>query len=232
MNPAIDNLTEFLPAFLAGMEVNFEIACIAILAGLAGGIPLALWRLHGGIGGKAAASIIGLMRAAPTFVVMFFLLNALPRDVSLMGQKLALSGVIIVALSLVPYSAAYIADAGMDAIRLLHRGSPLGGLLFLPNLARAFFVLVMSSGAAAAIGVTEGISVILRHAEALPALGSKLVLFAVGIIGYAVPLQIGFAAVGFIQRYLARTASQSLQNTRPAETSLLTKEPAAANRVR
>src|SRR3954454_3659510 len=128
MNLAIDNLAEFLPAFLAGMEVNFEIAGIAILAGLAGGIPLALWRLHGGIRGKAAASIIGLMRAAPTFVVMFFLLNAIPRDVSLVGQKLPLSGVIIVALSLVPYSAAYVADAGMDAIQLLRHGSPLGGL--------------------------------------------------------------------------------------------------------
>ena len=59
------------------------------------------------------------MRAAPTFVVMFFLLNAMPRDATLFGVPFALSGVMTVALSLVPYSAAYIADAGVEALRQL-----------------------------------------------------------------------------------------------------------------
>ena len=115
----------------------------------------------------------------------------------------ALSGVMTVALSLVPYSAAYIADAGADAMRQLRAGSSLGALLFLPNLTRAFFVLVMSSSAAAAIGVTEGITVILRHAEQLPALGDRLVLFATGIVLFGIPLQAGFAIMSVIQRRLS-----------------------------
>ena len=95
----------------------------------------------------------------------------------------------IVATSLVPYAAAYIADSGVDALRQLRTGSPLACFLILPNIARAFFVLVMSSSAGAAIGVPEGVAVILRQAEKLPAFGDMLVLFAIGVACFGIPLQ-------------------------------------------
>ena len=201
-------LADFLPRFLAGMAVNFEIATIAIGLGLALGVALAAMRLYGGVAGRLAASITALMRAAPTFVVMFFLLNAIPRDATLGGVPFAFSGVMTVALSLVPYAAAYVADAAAEAWQQWRRGSPLGGLLFLPNVMRAFFVLVMSSSAGAAIGVTEGIAVILRQAQQLPTLGDKLVLFAVGIVFFGVPLQAGFALMRLVQRRLARRVTR------------------------
>ncbi|CAN5796794.1 hypothetical protein BH11PSE3_BH11PSE3_22110 [soil metagenome] len=207
MTPLIEQLsTSFLPRFLAGMSVNFEIASIALAIGFAVGLVLAFGRLAGGVLGAAAASAIALMRAAPTFVVMFFLLNAIPRDATLFGEPFALSGVMIVALSLVPYSAAYIADAGVDALRHLRGGTTAGALLILPNVARAFIVLVMSSSAAAAIGVTEGITVILRQAEQLASLNERLVLFGLGIAMFGIPLQMGFLLVGLIQRRLGRVA--------------------------
>ena len=207
MSGLVDNLSsDFLPRFLAGMAVNFEIAVIAIAIGLALGLLLALGRLGGGVVGAATVSVIALMRAAPTFVVMFFLLNALPRDASLFGSPFALSGVMTVALLLVPYSAAYVADAGVDAIRHLRSGTTHGALLFLPNLTRAFFVLVMSSSAGAAIGVTEAITVILRQAEQMPDLHDRLVLFAAGIVMFGIPLQIAFALIGLVQRHVGRAA--------------------------
>ena len=187
---------EFFRTLLAGMAVNFEISAIALLLGLAVGGVLAAGRLQGGVLAAIAAAVVTLMRAAPTFVVMFFLLNILARDV--------LSGVMVVALSLVPYAAAYAADAGVDAVQHLRRGSRPGALLFLPNIARAFFVMVMSSGAAAAIGVVEGIAVLLRQADRMPALGDKLLLFAVGIALFGIPMQLGFAAVRWVQRRLGR----------------------------
>ena len=159
---------DFFPDLLAGMVVNFEIAAIALVLGLALGGLLALARLGGGVLGAVATSLIGLMRAAPTFVVMFFLLNIIPRDATLFGIGVAPSGIMTVALSLVPYSASYVADNGAEALKQLRAGSPLGALQFLPNVTRAFFVLVMSSSAGAAIGVTEGIAVILREAVLLP----------------------------------------------------------------
>jgi ABC-type arginine transport system permease subunit len=197
---------DFVPRFLAGMTLNFEIAAIALAIGLAVGTLLALGRMAGGLAGAVSVSLVSLMRAAPTFVVMFFLLNALPRDATLFGRPFALSGVMTVALSLVPYSAAYVGDAAFDALRHLRAGTTHGALLFLPNLTRAFFVLVMSSSAGAAIGVTEAITVILREAEHLPTLGDRLLLFALGIVLFGIPLQIAFALIGVLQRRVARVA--------------------------
>ncbi|HEY2874912.1 MAG TPA: hypothetical protein VGJ56_23500, partial [Reyranella sp.] len=195
---------DYVPALLSGMATNFEISIVALLLGLAVGMPFAALRFYGGRASIAfAAIVISLMRAAPTFVVMFFLLNVV-RDVSLFGMKLTMSGVMTVAVSLVPYSAAYTADAGLEALRQWGRGSPLGALLFLPNITRAFFVIVMASGAAAAIGVPEGISVILREAALLPTLGDRLVVFAIGIVLFGVPLQIGLALMRWLQRELGR----------------------------
>ncbi len=210
MRPLVESLSsDFLPRFLAGMAVNFEIAVISIVVGLALGALLAFGRLFGGVLGGLSASIIALMRAAPTFVVMFFLLNAIPRDAKLFGMPFALSGVMTVALSLVPYSAAYIADAAVDALRHLGSGARLGALLFLPNVTRAFFVLVMSSSAGAAIGVTEGITVILRQAEKLPTLDERLILFAIGIVMFGIPLQLAFVVISFIQKRLSRIVVQA-----------------------
>jgi ABC-type amino acid transport system permease subunit len=198
MNLVIDQLSSnFLPSFLVGMTVNFEIAAVALALGLVLGALLALARVYGGAAGVAASSVSGLMRAAPTFVVMYFLLNALPRNA-------AQSGVMIVAMSLVPYAAAYVADSGVDALRQLRSGSPLAAFLILPNIARAFFVLVMSSSAGAAIGVPEGIAIILRQAEKLPSLGDMLVLFVIGVACFGIPLQAGFAVVRLIQRHFDR----------------------------
>ena len=199
-----DLWSDYVPSLLGGMVTNFEISIVALLLGLVVGMPLAALRFYGGRMSVAfAALVVSLMRAAPTFVVMFFLLNVV-RDVSLFGMKLAMSGVMTVAVSLVPYSAAYTADAGVDALRQWDRGSPLGALLFLPNITRAFFVIVMASGAAAAIGVPEGISVILRESALLPSLGDRLVVFAVGIVLFGVPLQIGLALMRWLQRELGR----------------------------
>ncbi len=199
---------DFFPDLLAGMAVNFEIAAIALAVGLALGALLALARLGGVVVGAVATSLIGLMRAAPTFVVMFFLLNIIPRDATLFGIGVAPSGIMIVALSLVPYSASYVADNGAEALKQLRAGSPLGALQFLPNVTRAFFVLVMSSSAGAAIGVTEGIAVILREAVLLPSLGGKLVVFAIGILFFGITLQAGFALMRLLQRHLGRLATR------------------------
>jgi hypothetical protein len=59
------------------------------------------------------------------------LLNALPREARL-------SEVMIAAMSLVPYAAAYVADSGVDARRQLRTGSPLACILILPKITRAF----------------------------------------------------------------------------------------------
>jgi ABC-type arginine transport system permease subunit len=198
----------FLAELAAGMAVNLWIAATALALGLALGLPLGLLQLGGGLGGRLAGGLVGLVRAAPTFVVMFFLLNIIPPDATLMGVPLALSDRTIVALSLVPYAAAYVADNGREAALQLRAGAADAALLFLPNLVRAFLVLVMSSGAGAAIGVSEGVAVVLREAERWPTLAEKLVVFATGVVCFGVVFQTGFV--------LVRLARGGLMARRPA----------------
>lgn len=197
-------LLAFLPELLAGMAVNFEISAIALVLGLVLGLLLARAELAGGLARRLAGGATALMRAAPTFVVMFFLLNVIPRGATLWGVPVAPSPLMTVALSLLPYSAAYVADNAAEAMRQWRAGAPEAALLFLPNLMRAFFVMVMSSGAGAAIDVTEGIAVILREADRLPTLGQQMVLYGIGIALFGACLQLGFALVRAAQRALGR----------------------------
>ena len=195
---------EFLLRLVAGMVVNFKIAGIAMVVGLVFGLFLAVARLGPAFVRSATIPVLGLMRAAPTFVVMFFLLNAVPPGATMFGISVTLSGVMIVALSLVPYSATYVADNGVEAIRQWRDDSPLGALQFLPNVTRVFFVLVMASGTGAAIGVSEGIAVILHEAERMSSLGEKLVLFAIGVLCFGAVLQGGFALINLLHRRISR----------------------------
>lgn len=189
---------------LAGMVVNFRIALIALALGLSLGVPLALVSIVGGGWQRAVNPLIGLMRAAPTFVVMFFLLNAVPRQFQLFGIDLSISPEWTVALSLVPYAAAYVADNGRTAILEFRGGSRASMLLFMPNLVRAFTVLVMSSSTGVAIGVTEGVAIVLREAERYSDLGDQMAVFAIGIFAFGVVFQTGFAIVNLVMHLLSK----------------------------
>ena len=174
---------EFLLRLVAGMVVNFKIAGIAMVVGLVFGLFLAVARLGPAFVRSATIPVLGLMRAAPTFVVMFFLLNAVPPGATMFGISVTLSGVMI---------------------RQWRDDSPLGALQFLPNVTRVFFVLVMASGTGAAIGVSEGIAVILHEAERMSSLGEKLVLFAIGVLCFGAVLQGGFALINLLHRRISR----------------------------
>lgn len=193
----------FLPELLLGMGRDFWMAAMALIMGCLLGAPLALiWALRHPVR-MVPNAIVQLLRAAPTFVVMFFLLNILPHRVGLLGVSIAVTRQFTVALSLLPYSASVIAESGAEALRQWRLGSVLAALLFLPNLARIYFVLVMASGSAAAIGVQEGISVILRQADQFPHIGDRLWVFAIGVFVYGLILQGGFLGVMALRSHLA-----------------------------
>jgi hypothetical protein len=197
---------DFLWQVLGGIAVNLHIAVLALIGGFVLGIPLALAQVRPGVLARTAGALVALMRASPTFVVMFFLLNVIPPEMSLLSMRITISGVTIVALSLLPYSAYYIAESGLDALHQLRRNSPATALLFLPNVGRAFFVLVMASGAAAAIGVREAIGIIVRQADRTPTRLGQFALFALGIVLFGIIFQAGFALLTVVRRWLAGAA--------------------------
>jgi ABC-type amino acid transport system permease subunit len=195
-------LAGFVPAFLSGLLLNLSIASAALLLGLALGSPLAWLRLGGGAAGWAAGTLTGLLRLAPSFVVMFFLLNLLPPTAALGPWLVPLHGVVVVVLSLVVYATAYVSDTGLEALRHRRAGAPELALLFLPAQARAFFVLVMSSSTGAAIGVTEAVTVTLRQAQALADVRERLLLFGAVIIFFTCLLQGAFLLVDRLRHWL------------------------------
>ena len=80
-------------------------------------------------------------------------------------------------------------------------------------------MLVMSSSVGAAIGVPEGIAVILRQAEKLTSVGDMLVLFAIGVACFGIPLQAWFAAIRLLQNHLGRAVSHNREEMLTGETT-------------
>ena len=180
----LHKLQHFLPDLLAGFLINLEIAAAAVLLALALGIPMTLLRRGVPVLRRPIGSVVRMMQAVPTYVVMFFMLNLLPRD--LVVYRLAISGMTAVVLAQAVYLTAYVADNADDAFAHLERSDRERALLFLPNLLRGFVVVIMSSGFGAAVGVSEAVSVTMREAGQLPDLGDRLILFGAAIAFFAV----------------------------------------------
>ena len=127
---------------------------------------------------------VRLMQAVPTYVVMFFVLNQLPRDLALGGVPVA--GLTAVVFAQAVYLTAYVAEDASEALAHLDNNDRERAMLFLPNLLRGFVVVVMSSGFGAAVGVSEAVSATMRQAERLPDLTDRILLFATAIGFFAV----------------------------------------------
>jgi ABC-type amino acid transport system permease subunit len=194
---------QFLPELLAGFLVNLEIAAGAVALGLAAGMPLALLRLMVPRSRRVIWPCVRLMQAAPTYVIMYFALNLLPRDLTLFGT--AVTGLAAVILAQAVYMASYVAENGFRALEYLRAGQRDLALLFLPNLLRGWVVVIMSSGFGAAIGVSEAVGVTMRHAERLHAVGDRVELFVAVIALFVVVFGTANLLIGRLMRSLAQT---------------------------
>ena len=195
----IEILPAFLPRFLAGLLVNIEIAMLSLLVGLAAGLPLALMLMAGRTPAACASFIVAALRAAPTFVVMFFLLNAIPRDFAPFGLEVKDWGLFAVIMAQAVYVAAYVSDNGVVALRALQAKDMATAVIFLPNLARAFCVALMS-----AVGIPEAIFITIREAERMPDLGERAALFLLVMVFFAATMQTAFALINMLRFRLAR----------------------------
>lgn len=201
----LELLPHFVPAFFAALAVNFGIALASVLGGLGLGLPLAAGRLAGGATGRLAALVVVPLRAAPTFVVMFFLLNALPAHLALGRLSFVMTPWWAVVLALAAYATAYVCDNALDAMRQWRAGARGAALLFLMGLVRAFFVMVLSSGFGAAVGVVEATTVTMRALDALEDPGDRLALMALVTIIFVAIFQTLYLLIDHLrQRLLSR----------------------------
>ncbi len=210
----LELLPRFLPDFFSGLVVNFQIAVCALLGGLLLGAPLAYLRFLNNFASVPAAWLVALLRTIPTFVVMFFLVNAVPAGFSLGGWQLAMTPWLAVVLSLTLYAAAYVSDHAVEAMRQLRGGSPVAAMLFVMGLVRAFFVMVLSSGFGAAVGVVEATAVTLRAIETLPAVSDRLLLIGLVILMFTVCFQAIYHAINHLRNKLNQRFYRPMQADR------------------
>jgi ABC-type amino acid transport system permease subunit len=200
-----EHLAAFLPELLGGFLVNLWVALTAVVIGLVCGLPLALIRYHLGWTEVPIRLCIRVMQAAPVYVIMFFLLNLIPARISVLGWTIAATGLAALILSQAVNMVAYMEENFLQALRHWRRGETAQAILFLPNVMRGFIVVVMSSGIGAAIGVSEAVGVTLRHAQRLPELGDRVLLFLL-VIGFFVSV---FGTANALLRRLMRRLAAS-----------------------
>jgi hypothetical protein len=216
-NDLLQALPTFAPAFAAALLVNLEVAALALGLSLLAGLPLAWLRSHGGAPRAAwqrapaalAGALTALLRASPTFVVMFFMLHALPPRLLLGGWTLAMTPALAVALALTAYGAAYVSDNTLEA--LMHaRAGRRSALLLLPMaLLRGYFVMVLSSGFGSAVGLTEATAVTMRSIESLPQHADRLALAGLAVLVFVLIFQSLYALTDALRRRLLQRFSGS-----------------------
>jgi hypothetical protein len=198
----------FIPNLLNGMKVNFQIASsILILSLLIGGV-LTVVSLMGGFVRMIIAFFIAAIRAMPTFLAMICLLYLIPKQIVIAQLSFALSGAEIVVLSLLPYAVAYVFDNFSESIRQWRQGQLVTALQLLPNLSRLYFILIMSSSAGAAIGVTEGVTTLLRYASRLESTQERMLLYAIGILFFGIIMQTAFALINRLRTVMIARVSK------------------------
>ncbi len=195
----LDLLGWFLPAFFKGLAVNFQLAFWVLLGGLPVGVVLAYLRLGTGWVARLTGWFVAVLRAVPTFVVMFFLVNVLSGEFSMVGISVTMTPKVAIVLALIIYMTAYVSDNGLDALRQLRRGSTVAALLFLMNLMRGFFVTVLSSSFGAALGLVEAVTVTLRAIEAIPLVSDRLLLIGVVILILTVCFQTIYQVINLLR---------------------------------
>jgi hypothetical protein len=201
----------FIPDLLNGMKVNFQIASVILIVSLLIGGLLTLVSLMGGVIGVGIALFIALIRAMPTFLAMICFLYLIPKQVVIAGSTFSLSGFVLVILSLTPYGVAYVFDNFSESIRQWRRGQMITALQLLPNLSRLYFILIMSSSAGAAIGVTEGVTTLLRYASRIDSIQERLMLYAIGILFFGIVMQTGFALINRLRTVMIVRVSKRAQ---------------------
>lgn len=202
----------FIPDLLNGMKVNFQIASVILIVSLLIGGLLTLASLMGGVIGVVIALFIALIRAMPTFLAMICFLYLIPKQVVIAGSTFSLSGFVLVILSLIPYGVAYVFDNFSESIRQWRRGQMITALQLLPNLSRLYFILIMSSSAGAAIGVTEGVTTLLRYASRIDSIQERLMLYAIGILFFGIVMQTGFALINRLRTVMIVRVSKRVQS--------------------
>ena len=156
MLDVVEALATWTPFLAAGFGWNMAVSLTAMAIGTPVGILLALLRERSGWGLRQSGGVVTMFaRAAPTFVMLFYLAYAVPGSFELLGVVVTVPAWFKASLALGIAVAGYVSDTALAALRHLRRGETAEALLFLPSWTSYFLIIVMASATASVIGVPE-----------------------------------------------------------------------------
>ncbi len=175
--------------FLQALAINLSVGLIVLVLGLMLGFVTAVARLGSSpIGSSLMNFFIGVLRAAPSYVLLFVALPILTAAKMFGGEIVLLLALF---LALLAGALASCSDACVTFLQYRAQGQTKQAWLIVPNIFQTFIVAVMTSGMGAAIGVHEAVHYTLTLADTFETrmeriiLVGMVILFFAGILGFA-----------------------------------------------
>lgn len=181
----------FLNKFLMGFLVNLKITALCCLVGGIAAVPVAAARLGTNRFFKAIANaFLTLCRAAPVFVVLFFLLGQFTTENETLELWFGDTRVGIAVLAIAPFVVHHFAGHFEDFTFQYWLRDYHGAFVMFPNIARSIIVIFSASCLGAAIGVSEAMSALFIHADSQDSGFLRLCVLAFGALFFVMIAQV------------------------------------------
>jgi ABC-type amino acid transport system permease subunit len=188
--------------FIHAFFVNISVGLSSLLVGLAIGIPFAYAGYAGGFIARLIGAIVGLLRAAPVFVLMFLCLNILTQAIDGSSATAPFAPVFALILALSSYSISVVTDTWLDLLRRYGAMTRESIMLAIPVYIRTFVTLVMSTSVGAAIGVNEAVMLTFSRAEKMSTRKDQIEFVLVVLLFFVVFFSIAKYLIALLTRQL------------------------------
>lgn len=157
----LSHLWQWTPFLARGFMWNILISIVAMVAGSLLGWWFAAMRASPRVAvARTSGALTEFVRNVPTFVFQFYLVFILPIEVVLphTGIAIPIPAWLKAAMALALAVTGFVSDNLLAAIREWRSDNHVDAMLFIPNWANYFVIIVMASSTASVIGVGELVS--------------------------------------------------------------------------
>lgn len=200
------NLFEIFKAIVISSHLNWYMAVQIIVIGYIIGGLLAVIRYNSKLASAFLTPVFAILRYAPSFVVMFFLLALGDVEKGLFNTGFRINGILAVVISCSVYSTIFISDLTVanfhkrNSANLIRQFSE-----NFPAILRCFFICFLSTAAGAAVGVPEALGTALRAVNSMTATGDRVLVLGFVAVFFAASMQVCNWFISIIERRLAGT---------------------------
>ncbi len=200
------NWMDIFKTIIIASYLNWYMAVQVIVIGYILGATLAIIRYNSKFASVLLTPIFSILRYAPSFVVMFFLLALGDVESGLFNTGFRINGILAVVVSCSVYSTIFISDLAVanfhkrNSANLIRQFSET-----FPGVLRCFFICFLSTAAGAAVGVPEALGTALRIVNSMTATGDRVLVLGFVAVFFAASMQVCIWFISIIERRLAGT---------------------------